>query len=106
MTHVVTIADDACNKCSTTILSWDGTNPPYSVGVLVGRGNDAPLYHLGKTNATTLSWYALSGSLGLSLLIHSREIDLPANTTITIAVKSKAGNVAFVLSTGYDLSLN
>lgn len=70
---------DHLRSCDTTTLSWNGTKAPYSLGLLVGKGADAPLYHLGKTNETSYTW----------------EVDLVPNTTVTIAVKGSTGMIAY-----------
>lgn len=74
--------------CETTVLSWNGTRGPYQIGVLVGEQESAPLEHLGNTSSTSYRW----------------KVDVPAFSTITVAVKGATGLIAYsqkvIVSTG------
>lgn len=63
-------------------LTWRGTKPPYSIGVLIGSEEPpkSPLYHLGNSTSKSYEWL----------------VDLQAGTTVTVAVKGSEGQVAYV----------
>jgi len=65
--------------CEVTTFRWNGSSPPYSVGVLVGTASTAPLYHLGSSSSNSYNW----------------DVSLSPNTTITFAVKASSGQIAY-----------